>query len=224
MIRRIEIYQRILIAVLSLIIGLVGSYYISLIQEQQETVSARIADKIVRFHVVPDHDSREDLRLKNVVRDDMLKYLDIMQENLKTEGRDTKAEFLSEVKGSLSDMELLAESRILTEGFSYEVEVTCGQSFFPQKAFEKYVFPEGTYDAIEVLIGDAKGSNWWGIMYPNLSLTEGTYEVFLEEADAELKTLLLKDDYESLLMAPREKVHVKCKTYELVKEFLARTP
>ena len=61
-------------------------------------------------------------------------------------------------------------------------------------------------------------------MYPNLSLTEGTYEVFLEEADAELKTLLLKDDYESLLMAPREKVHVKCKTYELVKEFLARTP
>lgn len=220
MTRKEENYQRILIGILSVILALTGSYYMEQILEKHETVSARIADEIVRFHVIPDHDSEADERLKELVRNDMLEFLAYKQEKIKAEGRDTKEEFIKEVENSLTQMELLGKSRVLTEGFSYEVDVTCENTYFPQKVFGEYVFPEGRYDAINVFIGRAKGSNWWGVMYPNLCLVEGTYDVFSEEADGILQEHLLAEDYKNLLTAPREKVHVKCRAYELIQEFL----
>ncbi len=219
-----ERYQRLLIGVLSVILGIAGSYYIGVIQAQRVTASARIADKIVRFHVIPDNDSEADQELKRLVRNDLLEYFAIKQELLNQEGKPTKEAFLEEIKEDLPDLELLAESRIQTEGFAYDVKAVCEKAYFPEKIFEDYVFPEGSYDAIEIFIGDAKGSNWWGVMYPNLCLTKGTYAAFSEETDEKLKDMLLAEDYESLLTAPREKVHVKCKTYELVKELLSKTP
>ncbi|MFT3982704.1 MAG: stage II sporulation protein R [Lachnospiraceae bacterium] len=219
-----ERYQRLLIAVLSVILGIAGSYYIGVIQAQRVTASARIADKIVRFHVIPDNDSEADQELKRLVRNDLLEYFAIKQELLNQEGKPTKEAFLEEIKEDLPDLELLAESRIQTEGFAYDVKAVCEKVYFPEKIFEDYVFPEGSYDAIEIFIGDARGSNWWGVMYPNLCLTKGTYAAFSEETDEKLKDMLLAEDYESLLTAPREKVYVKCKTYELVKELLSKTP
>ncbi len=219
-----EHYQRLLIGVLSVILCLAGSYYIGLIQAQRVTASTRIADKIVRFHVIPDNDSEADQELKRLIRNDALKYLEIRQDLLNQGGKMTKEAFLEDVKRNLSDLELLAESRIRAEGFAYDVKAVCEKAYFPEKAFEDYVFPEGSYDAIEIFIGDAKGSNWWGVMYPNLSLTKGTYATFSKETDEKLQDMLLAEDYESLLSAPRENVHVKCKTYEIVKELLSQTP
>lgn len=219
-----ERYQRLLIGILSVILGLTGSHYIGMIQTQKVTTSARIADKIVRFHVIPDNDSKADQELKRLVRNDILEYLAIRQELLNKEGKTTKGAFLDDVKRNLPDIKLLAESRIQAEGFAYDVKTVCEKTYFPEKKFEDYVFPEGTYDAIEIFIGDAKGSNWWGVMYPNLCLTKSTYAVFTKETDEKLQDMLLTEDYESLLLAPREKVRVKCKTYEIVKELFSKTP
>ena len=83
-----ERYQRLLIGVLSVILGLMGSYYIGKVQAQRVTASARIADKIVRFHVIPDNDSEADQELKRLVRNDILEYLAIRQELLNKEGKD----------------------------------------------------------------------------------------------------------------------------------------
>ncbi len=219
-----ERYQRLLIGVLSVILCLTGSYYIGMMRTQRVITSARISDKIVRFHVIPDNDSEADQELKKLIRNDALKYFEIRQELLNQDGKATKETFLEDVQRNLPNLELLAESRIQSEGFAYDVKVVCTKAYFPEKVFENYVFPEGSYDAIEIFIGDAKGSNWWGVMYPNLCLTKGTYAVFSKETDEKLQDMLSAEDYESLLTAPRENVHVKCKTYEIVKELLSQTP
>ncbi len=216
--RQMEQYRRILVAILSVVLGLMVCYELDLLHKQQITATTRIAEQIVRFHVIPDHDSEVDQRLKRLVRDDMLQYLSIKQEELESTRKNSKEDFIREIKDSIPEMETLAKSRITAEGFSYPVEVTCKKDYYSQRKFEQYIFPEGTYDTIAVLIGEGEGSNWWGVMYPNLCLTKESYKVFYEKTDIKLQGMLSAEDYESLLYAPKEKVRIKCRAIELIRE------
>ena len=41
---------------------------------------------------------------------------------------------------------------------------------FPDKVYGDLVFPQGEYEAYRILIGEAKGQNWWCVMFPPLCL------------------------------------------------------
>ncbi len=81
---------------------------------------------------------------------------------------------------NLKKIEKVAEDVIAKEGRSYTVNAFIGPVDFPVKTYGAYSFPAGTYEAVEVVIGEGAGKNWWCVMYPNMCFQGSMYEVIDE--------------------------------------------
>ena len=60
---------------------------------------------------------------------------------------------------------------------------------FPKKSLNGKLIPEGNYKALVIEIGEAKGKNWWTLLYPEYFNI--TYED-IESGDVEVKSYLLE--------------------------------
>ena len=130
---------------------------------REQRMQKEIAEKILRFHVIANSDSREDQELKLKVRDAVGLY---MKDQMKEVTNRKEAE--ETANANLKKIEKVAEDVIAKEGRSYTVNAFIGPVDFPVKTYGAYSFPAGTYEAVEVVIGEGAGKNWWCVMYPPL--------------------------------------------------------
>ena len=113
----------------------------------------RLADKIVRLHVLANSDAVEDQRLKLTVRDAVLQ----------------AAEGVGEIDDTLLyNLQEEAQRTVETEGYDYPVQVTREHCWFDTREYETFSLPAGYYDAVRVIIGEGAGRNWWCVIYPPL--------------------------------------------------------
>ena len=113
----------------------------------------RLADKIVRLHVLANSDAVEDQRLKLAVRDAVLQ----------------AAEGVGEIDDTLLyRLQEEAQRTVETEGYDYPVQVTREHCWFDTREYETFSLPAGYYDAVRVIIGEGAGRNWWCVIYPPL--------------------------------------------------------
>lgn len=113
----------------------------------------RLADKIVRLHVLANSDAVEDQRLKLTVRDAVLQ----------------AAEGVGEIDDTLLyRLQEEAQRTVETEGYDYPVQVTREHCWFDTREYETFSLPAGYYDAVRVIIGEGAGRNWWCVIYPPL--------------------------------------------------------
>ena len=168
-------------------------------QTQQE-----IAQKVLRFHVRANSDSREDQALKLRVRDAVGA---MMQQVL--EGVEDVAECSRIVEANLAAVVDTAQQTVYEEGDTYTVSAQMESTEFPQKAYGNYIFPAGEYQALNVVIGSGKGRNWWCVMYPNLCFHDAVYEVVDEEAEKTLQRVLSEDEYDAVLKSGEYRIRFK---------------
>ena len=116
---------------------------------------------------------------------------------------------------NLKKIEKVAEDVIAKEGRSYTVNAFIGPVDFPVKTYGAYSFPAGTYEAVEVVIGEGAGKNWWCVMYPNMCFQGSMYEVIDEDARSSLKRVLSEDEYQQVLASGD--YQVKFKSFEILK-------
>lgn len=113
----------------------------------------RLADKIVRLHVLANSDAVEDQRLKLTVRDAVLQ----------------AAEGVGQIDDTLLyNLQEAAQRTVETEGYDYPVQVTREHCWFDTREYETFSLPAGYYDAVRVIIGEGAGRNWWCVIYPPL--------------------------------------------------------
>lgn len=137
----------------------------------EELIYEDIADKIIRFHVIANSNTDEDQALKLKVRDKVIEFVaDSLRES---KSLDESRQFIIDNK---SNMEDIAKSVINENGYSYNVTSSLSKENFPDKIYGDVVFPQGEYEAYRILIGDAKGENWWCVMFPPLCFVDGTKE------------------------------------------------
>ena len=123
----------------------------------------QLADKVVRLHVLANSDSPEDQALKLQVRD---RVLDRATEILETSTDRTQAE--ARIRGSILELERLAAQEVRAQGYSYPVTAELAEVPFPTRAYEGFTLPAGNYLALRILIGEARGQNWWCVVFPPL--------------------------------------------------------
>ncbi len=58
--------------------------------------------------------------------------------------------------------------KLQEKGFSYSVNVKIANEFFPARTYANTTLESGYYDAVIIELGEAKGDNWWCVMYPPL--------------------------------------------------------
>lgn len=160
-------------------------------------------EDFVRFHVVANSNSVEDQNLKLAVRDGLIEKIneDLLEEVVATasadQGKvvldiDRTKEFLER---NLAEFEHEARNILLESGCRYPVEATLDSGFIPQKTYGNITFPQGTYNALKITIGQGKGENWWCVLFPPLCLI-GDED---DEGDDVYKDAILNDKYKELI-------------------------
>lgn len=177
------------VLIIALLVGLLITYKtgdrIDIDKMQKE-----IAGKIVRFHVVANSDSDEDYELKLKVKKAVVEYITPLL--AKAPNIDETRKILNEQKVQIKE---IAYNTIHNEGYNYDIDAKLTYSYFPTKAYGDIVLPPGEYEAFEIEIGDAKGTNWWCIMYPPLCFVENVHGIVPDESKKLLKNVLDEEEY-----------------------------
>ena len=136
------------------------SLYLALpLGARAEREQATLSDQLIRLHVVANSDSPEDQAQKLRVRDAVLTGTQAFL--VPGLSRDEAAALLLEHRSEL----LSAAER---ESGGRPVEITLSREYYPTRRYQNFALPAGEYLSLRVLVGAAKGHNWWCVVYPPL--------------------------------------------------------
>lgn len=165
-----------------------------------------IANEILRLHVIANSDTTADQEVKLLVKNHLVTYMQTF-----LEATTSKEASMEQINAHTEDIKAEAIRILRENGFNYDVEVSLGKATFPIKVYGDITLPAGEYDALRVKLGEAKGKNWWCILFPNLCYVDSTFQVVPKESKEELEAILTKEEYNSILTKKETKVTVKFK-------------
>ena len=166
-----------------LILGIVFVSY-------SENVSSRLADNLVRLHVVANSDSPEDQQLKRDVRDVVIEYMKLKLKDSKD--IETAKKVIIENSG---EIKRIAEKEISRQKKDYNVDVMLGNYPFPTKVYGDISLPAGNYQALRIVIGKGEGENWWCVLFPPLCFVDATHGTVPDSVKDDLKEVLTEEEY-----------------------------
>ena len=178
-------------------------------------ISSDLSQSVFRLHVLANSDSKEDQELKLKVRDNLLDFMNEICSNCST-----KEEAMKIANENKDNFQEIAENTIKENGFNYSVKININNFYFPTKSYGDISLPAGYYDALRVEIGEAKGQNWWCVMFPSLCFIDVSSGIVDKNAKENLEENLQDESYE-IISQNEEKSEVKFK-FKII-EFFAKT-
>ena len=169
-----------------------------------QNISSDISNSVFRLHVLANSDSKEDQELKLKVRDALLKYMNSICSNC-----NSKESAISIVTKNKEIFEKIANKTIQDEGYTYTVKVNIGSYNFPTKHYGDISLPAGYYDALRIEIGEAKGHNWWCVMFPPLCFVDASSGIVPEESKELLNNNLSVEEF--ALVSDNKNIDIKFK-------------
>lgn len=162
--------------------------------------SNRISNDVFRLHILANSDSEEDQNLKLKVRDEILKSSQTLFLNCKSLN-----EIIDISINNINYFKSIAEKCIKDNGYEYDVNVYVDKEYFNTRKYERITLPSGIYNALKIEIGQAKGHNWWCVMFPAICLSA--------VSDEEIYEIL--DEDEINLINSNEKYEIRFKIVEI---------
>ena len=169
-----------------------------------------ISDSVFRLHVIANSDNQVDQDLKYKVRDKVIEYMN----TLITKEMD-KQEVINIAQNNLEEFKQIAIKTVIEEGFNYNVETKIGNYYFPTKEYGDISLPSGLYDALRIEIGEAKGKNWWCVMFPQLCFVDVSKGIVPEDSKEELKRSIGEDGFEIISNKTSPEIKIKFKILEI---------
>ena len=164
------------------------------------TLQQQIATQVLRFHIRANSYTVADQQKKLRIKQSLLEWLTpILSENT------SKSETIQCIRKNLPDIRKEATRMAAPE----PVTVTLQKEWFPEKTYGTCTFPEGIYDALRVDIGQAKGHNWWCVLYPSLCFADALEPSMTEEGEEKLQQVLDEDAYDLLLHPQKLKIRFR---------------
>ena len=183
---------------------LISAYVTPFIQ-----TSERISDDVFRLHILANSDDEEDQALKLKVRDAVLE----KGQNIFTDCQSLE-EIINSCESNIDLFKETAQECIKENGYNYSVNAYVDKEYFNTREYEKITLPSGIYNALKIEIGEAKGHNWWCVMFPAICLPA--------VSDNEINDIL--DDEEVDLINSNNKFEIRFKiveVYEKIKSSLS---
>lgn len=141
---------------------------------------SRISDDSIRFRVIANSNSEEDIKMKELVVKELSSTL--FKENT-LEG--TRSNIIS----NISQIEKRIDRVFDNNNYDKTYNVIYGMNEFPEKVYNGVVYEKGLYESLVVEIGDGSGNNYWCFLYPSLCLLDyknGEEEVEYKSKIAEI--------------------------------------
>ena len=165
---------------------------------------------VMRLHVLANSDSEEDQALKLEVRNAVLEVTTPLLADCKTQEEAANA-----LNANREAIQAAAEGVIREAGRDDAVTLLLDTEDYPERNYDSFCFPAGSYLSLRVCIGDADGQNWWCCLFPPICL--GTSTVSPDEAeDAFISVGLTPSQYKIITETEKPVYKVRCKLLELL--------
>ncbi len=175
-----------------------------------KAVSEDLCDSVFRLHVIANSDSEDDQNLKYMVRDNLLEYMNTICKDC-----NSKDEAIKLVEENKNVFKKIALNTIYEQGYDYNVNINIGNFEFPTKYYGDISLPSGYYDALRVEIGEAKGQNWWCVMFPPLCFVDVSSGIVPDDSKEVLKSNLSDEEYTLISDNSNDNIDFKFKLIEL---------
>lgn len=126
-----------------------------------------IPDTAIRLRVIPNSNSIGDQNIKSKVKDYLEKNT---YELLRNEKNIETARKL--IKENIPVLEENIDKMFNENNYNIDYQINYGYNYFPKKEYRGVNYEEGYYESIVISIGEAKGDNWWCVLFPNLCLID----------------------------------------------------
>ncbi len=139
---------------------------------------ASIYHDVFRLHVLASSDSAVDQADKIAVRDAILReYEDIL----------TCSSNAQETSESLEDnLSAIRTLALDTIDYKANVRASIENAYFDARAYGDITLPAGYYDSLRIEIGEAKGQNWWCVLYPPMCTEAALGDVVIAKEETGL--------------------------------------
>ena len=145
-------------------------------------------NEVLRLHILANSNSQADQDLKLVLRDGIWQFISKLVNEAAT-----MQEARSIISENLPVIENIANQIIIKNHSRYNVSANLTNLNFPLMSYAGIIFPQGRYEALQIVVGSGQGDNWWCVMFPPMCLMEIT--------QAEVVEVL--EDTESVFVRPR---------------------
>lgn len=190
----------VILAIIAVVLMGLNSYS----KNKTESIQKSIASKILRFHVLANSDEASDQDVKLLVRNAVGTYLKpyLSESNSLEETKQIVNEKMEEIIN-------VSQQTLKDNGFDYSVSAKITTTEFPEKKYGEYTFPEGEYEALQIILGKGEGHNWWCVLYPEMCFRGSVYEIVDEEAKEELREVLTAEEYETVFNGGKYEIRFK---------------
>ena len=134
-----------------------------------------IPKESIRFRIIANSNDPNDQLLKLDIKKDL-------EDNLFTKLENSHS--IEESRKIIKDNEGLIEETLNKYDIPYSINY--GNNYFPEKTYKGVNYEEGEYESLVISLGEAKGNNWWCVIYPPLCLIdqekeENEYKFYIKE-------------------------------------------
>ena len=148
--------------------------------------SQRMAEKIIRLHVVANSDSDADQAVKLCVRNAVLREA----QNVLSDASDAKQAILTDIPA----LEAAANAELRRQGSGDTACVSFRRELFPTREYDTFSLPAGVYDSLRVTIGQGEGHNWWCVVFPPLCVSAAEQNKALDAMSEPERGLITEAD------------------------------
>ncbi len=152
---------------------IVGIIILIVIYNNEEKKYLTIPDEAIRYRIIPNSNSAEDIAAKESIQKSLEKDLkEIMDTSSIQETRNKIITNLDKIKNNIEN----TKNKI---NYDKNINIKYGLNYFPEKQYEGITYDEGYYESLVVEIGKAEGNNFWCVLFPPLCMmeTENTEDV-----------------------------------------------
>lgn len=123
----------------------------------------KVFDNVIRLHILADDNSETAQSIKLKVRDAIL---DECGDIFSSSGDIITAE--ENLTENIARIEEISNRVLIGNGVDYKATAELGNEDYPTREYEEFSLPAGNYKSLRVKLGEAKGNNWWCILFPPL--------------------------------------------------------
>jgi stage II sporulation protein R len=158
-----------LFAILLMLISWEGNHIKAAISKTAVAEVNQIPDESIRLRIIANSDSVQDQLIKRKVRDRVVEHITLWADDLQS--MEQAREMIS---SRIPELQEIVKQELTRNGFKYNSQVELGNVPFPTKMYGNEVYPAGSYEALRITLGEAKGENWWCVLFPPLCFVDFT--------------------------------------------------
>ena len=126
-----------------------------------------IHDQSIRIIIIPNSNSIKDQYIKKQVKTNIELELQNDLKNTTTIENSRRI-----IKSNINKYNKVINKVLINEKYTKKHNIDYGYHYFPEKVYKGVKYKEGEYESLLITLGDAKGDNWWCVLFPPICSLE----------------------------------------------------